>query len=71
VVAQVAPLPLYCAAAITCRLGKRRTLAEMLSFAFVAAVAVGAMVGRVTNVGAADNELRPYGLTQSDLYDLL
>jgi uncharacterized membrane protein YcaP (DUF421 family) len=31
------------------RLGERRTLAEMFAFDFVAAVAVGAIVGRVPN----------------------
>lgn len=40
-------LLLYLTAVIGFRLGKRRTLAEMSAFDFVAAVAVGAIVGRV------------------------
>lgn len=40
---------LYLTAIIGFRLGERRTLAEMSPFDFVAAVAVGAIVGRVPN----------------------
>ncbi|MEN6334726.1 MAG: YetF domain-containing protein [Phycisphaerales bacterium] len=40
---------LYVTAIIGFRLGERRTLAEMSPFDFVAAVAVGAIVGRVPN----------------------
>jgi uncharacterized membrane protein YcaP (DUF421 family) len=42
-------LLLYLTAIIGFRLGKRRTLAEMSPFDFIAAVAVGAIVGRVPN----------------------
>ena len=40
---------LYLTAVFGFRLGERRTLAEMSAFDFVAAVAVGAIVGRVPN----------------------
>lgn len=40
---------LYLTAIFGFRLGERRTLAEMSAFDFVAAVAVGAIVGRVPN----------------------
>ena len=40
---------LYVTAVFGFRLGERRTLAEMSAFDFVAAVAVGAIVGRVPN----------------------
>jgi uncharacterized membrane protein YcaP (DUF421 family) len=40
-------LLLYATAVIGFRLSKRRTLAEMSAFDFVAAVAVGAIVGRI------------------------
>ncbi len=42
-------LLLYLTAIFGFRLGERRTLAEMSAFDFVAAVAVGAIVGRVPN----------------------
>lgn len=42
-------LLLYLTAVFGFRLGKRRTLAEMSPFDFVAAIAVGAIVGRVPN----------------------
>jgi len=42
-------LLLYFTAVFGFRLGERRTLAEMSAFDFVAAVAVGAIVGRVPN----------------------
>ena len=42
-------LLLYITAVFGFRLGERRTLAEMSAFDFVAAVAVGAIVGRVPN----------------------
>jgi uncharacterized membrane protein YcaP (DUF421 family) len=42
-------LLLYLTAIVGFRLGERRTLAEMSAFDFVAAVAVGAIVGRVPN----------------------
>jgi uncharacterized membrane protein YcaP (DUF421 family) len=42
-------LLLYGTAVFGFRLGERRTLAEMSAFDFVAAVAVGAIVGRVPN----------------------
>ncbi len=42
-------LLLYLTAVFGFRLGERRTLAEMSAFDFVAAVAVGAIVGRVPN----------------------
>ncbi|MDP9472175.1 MAG: DUF421 domain-containing protein, partial [Chloroflexota bacterium] len=45
----VKALLLYLTAVIGFRLGERRTLAEMSPFDFVAAVAVGAIVGRVPN----------------------
>jgi uncharacterized membrane protein YcaP (DUF421 family) len=45
----VKALLLYTTALIGFRLGERRTLAEMAPFDFVAAVAVGAVVGRVPN----------------------
>lgn len=40
---------LYVTAVVGFRLGERRTLAEMSPFDFVAAVAVGAIVGRIPN----------------------
>ena len=40
---------LYLTAVFGFRLGERRTLAEMSAFDFIAAVAVGAIVGRVPN----------------------
>lgn len=40
---------LYLTAILGLRLGERRTLAEMSAFDFVAAVAVGAIIGRVPN----------------------
>lgn len=42
-------LLLYLTALFGFRLGERRTLAEMSAFDFVAAVAVGAIIGRVPN----------------------
>jgi uncharacterized membrane protein YcaP (DUF421 family) len=45
----VKSLLLYLTAVIGFRIAKRRTLAEMSPFDFVAAVAVGAIVGRVSN----------------------
>src|SRR3954466_89577 len=42
-------LLLYVTAVVGFRLSHRRTLAEMTGFDFVAAVAVGAIVGRVPN----------------------
>ncbi len=45
----VKALLLYLTAVFGFRLGERRTLAEMSAFDFVAAVAVGAIVGRVPN----------------------
>jgi uncharacterized membrane protein YcaP (DUF421 family) len=42
-------LLLYLTAVFGFRLGERRTLAEMSAFDFIAAVAVGAIVGRVPN----------------------
>lgn len=45
----VKALLLYMTAVFGFRLGERRTLAEMSAFDFVAAVAVGAIVGRVPN----------------------
>ena len=45
----VKALLLYLTAVIGFRLGERRTLAQMSPFDFVAAVAVGAIVGRVPN----------------------
>jgi len=45
----VKALLLYLTAIAGFRLGERRTLAEMSAFDFVAAVAVGAIVGRVPN----------------------
>ncbi len=45
----VKALLLYVTAVIGFRVGERRTLAEMSAFDFVAAVAVGAIVGRVPN----------------------
>lgn len=45
----VKALLLYATALVGFRLGERRTLAEMAPFDFVAAVAVGAVVGRVPN----------------------
>jgi uncharacterized membrane protein YcaP (DUF421 family) len=45
----VKALLLYLTAVFAFRLGERRTLAEMSAFDFVAAVAVGAIVGRVPN----------------------
>ena len=44
-------LLLYLTAVFGFRVGERRTLAEMSAFDFVAAVAVGAIVGRVPNAG--------------------
>jgi uncharacterized membrane protein YcaP (DUF421 family) len=46
-------LALYLTAVIGFRVGERRTLAEMSPFDFVAAVAVGAVVGRVPNASDA------------------
>ncbi len=45
----VKALLLYLTAVFGFRLGERRTLAEMSAFDFIAAVAVGAIVGRVPN----------------------
>jgi uncharacterized membrane protein YcaP (DUF421 family) len=45
---------LYATAIIGLRLGKRRILAEMSPFDFVAAVAVGAIVGRIPSAADAD-----------------
>lgn len=45
----VKALLLYATALVGFRLGERRTLAEMAPFDFVAAIAVGAIVGRVPN----------------------
>jgi uncharacterized membrane protein YcaP (DUF421 family) len=45
----VKALLLYLTAVIGFRLGERRTLAQMSPFDFVAAVAVGAIIGRVPN----------------------
>lgn len=45
----VKALLLYATPLVGFRLGERRTLAEMAPFDFVAAVAVGAIVGRVPN----------------------
>jgi uncharacterized membrane protein YcaP (DUF421 family) len=45
----VKALLLYLTAVIGFRLGERRTLAQMSAFDFVAAVAVGAIIGRVPN----------------------
>ena len=42
-------LLLYVTAVVCFRIGERRTLAEMSAFDFVAAVAAGAIVGRVPN----------------------
>jgi hypothetical protein len=42
-------LLLYVTAVIGFRLGERRTLAEMSAFDFIAAVGVGAIIGRVPN----------------------
>ncbi|GAB3849456.1 DUF421 domain-containing protein [Dactylosporangium cerinum] len=42
-------LLLYATAVVCFRVGERRTLAEMSAFDFVAAVAAGAVVGRVPN----------------------
>src|SRR4051795_4745033 len=44
-------LLLYVTAVVGFRVSHRRTLAEMTGFDFVAAVAVGAIVGRVPNAG--------------------
>ncbi|MGI5240665.1 DUF421 domain-containing protein [Dactylosporangium sp. CA-139066] len=46
-------LLLYVTAIVGFRLGERRTLAEMSGFDFVAAIAVGAIVGRVPNASDA------------------
>src|SRR5947209_525600 len=46
-------LLLYLTAVIGFRLGERRTLAQMSPFDFVAAIAVGAIVGRVPNASDA------------------
>jgi len=46
-------LLLYMTAVFAFRLGERRTLAEMSPFDFIAAVAVGAVVGRVPNASDA------------------
>jgi hypothetical protein len=45
---------LYATAIIGLRLGKRRILAELSPFDFVAAVAVGAIVGRIPSASDAD-----------------
>jgi hypothetical protein len=45
---------LYATAIIGLRLGKRRILAELSPFDFVAAVAVGAIVGRIPSAADAD-----------------
>ena len=45
---------LYVTAIIGLRLGKRRILAELSPFDFVAAVAVGAIVGRIPSASDAD-----------------
>ncbi|NJC73689.1 DUF421 domain-containing protein [Planosporangium thailandense] len=45
----VKTLLLYATAVICFRVGERRTLAEMSAFDFIAAVAAGAIVGRVPN----------------------
>jgi uncharacterized membrane protein YcaP (DUF421 family) len=45
----VKSLLLYTTAVVCFRIGERRTLAEMSAFDFVAAVAAGAIVGRVPN----------------------
>ncbi len=45
----VKTLLLYATAVVCFRVSERRTLAEMSAFDFVAAVAVGAIVGRVPN----------------------
>lgn len=45
---------LYATALIGLRLGKRRILAELSPFDFVAAVAVGAIVGRIPSAADAD-----------------
>ena len=45
---------LYATAIIGLRLGKRRILAELSLFDFVAAVAVGAIVGRIPSASDAD-----------------
>ena len=42
-------LLLYLTAVVGFRLGQRRTLAEMSAFDFIAAVGVGAIIGRVPN----------------------
>lgn len=46
-------LLLYVTAVVGFRLGRRRTLAEMSAFDFVAAVAVGAIVGRIPSARGA------------------
>jgi uncharacterized membrane protein YcaP (DUF421 family) len=45
---------LYATAIVGLRLGKRRILAELSPFDFVAAVAVGAIVGRIPSAADAD-----------------
>ena len=45
---------LYATAIVGLRLGKRRILAELSPFDFVAAVAVGAIVGRIPSASDAD-----------------
>lgn len=49
----VKALLLYVTAVMAFRIGRRRTLAEMSPFDFVAAVAAGAIVGRVPNASDA------------------
>ena len=46
---------LYATAIVGLRLGKRRILAELSPFDFVAAVAVGAIVGRIPSASDADD----------------
>lgn len=48
-VVAIKALLLYLTAVVGFRIGERRTLAEMSPFDFVAAVAVGAVVGRIPN----------------------
>lgn len=77
-------LLLYVSAVVGLRLSHRRTLAEMTGFDFVAAVAVGAIVGRVPNADGTTylaglatlltvlpEALRASGLTLADLHGLL
>ena len=77
-------LLLSVSAVVGLRLSHRRTLAEMTGFDFVAAVAVGAIVGRVPNADGTTylaglatlltvlpEALRASGLTLADLHGLL